>query len=147
MINLNPARSGSELINAVWQVRREGRRDLIPALIQLLHHESPTLREEVLSLLLAKWREKTLRGIAIDALKKDEDFGVRSRAAYGLSLISTESTREQDIGLLHACLSNRKEDATVRRACFDGLCQITRTPLAAPNDVVDLDAAATRSWR
>lgn len=146
MNNLSPARPASELIDAVWQARREERRDLLPALVQLLQHESPTLREEVVSLLLVRWRERSLRTLAIDVLENDDDFGVRSRAAYGLSLISSASTRQEDIGLLRILLADPNEDAYVRRACFDGLCQITGRPLPPPTEAVDLDSAATWEW-
>jgi HEAT repeat protein len=112
MIDLSPARPGNQLITAVWQARREMRRDLMPALIQLLRHESATLREEILSLLLVNWREKSVRKIAMNALQTDEDFGVRSRAAYGLAVISTENTREEDIRLLQGV--PRRRDGQTR---------------------------------
>jgi HEAT repeat protein len=134
------------LVNAIWQVRRENRRDLRSDVARLLEHEDPIVREEAISLLFVRWEEKGLRSQLMGLIRFDPDFGVRSRAAGALALLSNQATRREDIRVLSAVVLNREEDQEVRRACYEALYRVTNRRGVALSDETNLDEDIDLTW-
>jgi len=145
-IDLSPSREPAELIDAIWEVRRSERRDLRADLLKLLTHQNPTVREEVLSVLFVKWKDVSLRARLLDVLRRDPDFGVRSRAVGALGAISSETTRDADRALLAGLIMNRTEDHTVRKASYETLYRLTFSKPCHLNDDVDMDEDLNLDW-
>jgi HEAT repeat protein len=140
MIDLSPSRDSAELINAIYEARRQNRRDLRPQLEQLLKHEEPMVREEALSLLATKWGIKSLHPQARHLLQHDEDFGVRARAAIAMASLSSPETRQGDAHLLAGVFNNQDVRPEVKLACFEAL-----TLMAGRPRVVELDDTSARA--
>jgi HEAT repeat protein len=145
-VDLSPWREAAELIDAIWAVRRAGRRDLEPEVVRLLDHDDPTVREEALSLLFVKWADSSLRERLVGLVGSDPDCGVRSRAAGALALTSTQQTRKSDSKLLGTIILDREEEPFVRKAAYEALHHITHgKPLLLADDV-DLDEDVSLDW-
>lgn len=114
-------RSSGDLIDAMYAAVKQDRRDLHAAVARLIGHDSPVVRETVISVLLAKWRDDRYRNLAVHALTTDPEFGVRCTAAIGLGGISSASTRSEDILLLAHVLRAEHIDIEVRRSAYEGL--------------------------
>lgn len=145
-IDLSPWRTPSELIDAIWAVRRLGRKDLETEVLKLLDHEDPTVREEAISLLFVKWQAVSRRDRLMDALCSDPDFGVRSRAAGALALTSNSSTRRRDCRILCSIVLNREDDPDVRKACYEALHRLARREAVMLQDDVDIDEDIDLGW-
>jgi HEAT repeat protein len=145
-IDLSPWRGATELIDAIWAVRRTGRRDLQPDVVRLLEHDDPTVREEAISLLFVKWADHSLRELLISLLISDPDFGVRSRAAGALALTSTERTRKSDSVLLSKIILDRESEPLVRKAAYEALYRIMNDKELFLADDVDLDEDVSLDW-
>jgi hypothetical protein len=76
-INLSLQQTAPDLIDALYQARRENRIDLRGKVERLLDHPEPTVREEAVALLLSRWR------IAIFGLKRVESLWVILIPAFG----------------------------------------------------------------
>lgn len=123
--DLSPAgKPGSALINAIWTAYREDRRDLHAAILRLIDYEDPVVREEAISLLYVRWSDKKSRVRLVTVLRDDDDFGVRTRAAFALACISDHATRAEDVSILSRLLRDRAEDPETRRAAYEGLLLI-----------------------
>src|ERR1700741_2539767 len=114
-------RTGAQLIDAIWQAYREGRRDLQDRIASLLEHDDPVVREEAIGLLLVRWADVRYRARALSLLASDTDFGVRSSAVMGLASVSTPATRKEDLQFLLQVLRDPAEDLSTRRAAYDWL--------------------------
>ena len=145
-IDLSPWRPASELIDALWAVRRSGRKELEAEVLRLLHHEDPIVREEAISLLFVKWQAASQRDRLVDALRSDSDFGVRSRAAWALALTCDSNTRQSDCGILCSIVLNREEDAEVRKACYEALHRVVRREDVMLEDDLDIDEDIDLKW-
>lgn len=145
-IDLSPWQAPADLINAIWAVRRAGRRDFQPDIVRLLNHEDPTVREEAISLLFVKWADQSLRERLVDLVRSDPDFGVRSRAAGALALLSNASSRRDDCEILRSIVLDRREDSIVRKASYEALYRIIHGKPLVLSDNVDLDEDVDLDW-
>lgn len=137
MIDLSPLRGPADLVDAIYQARREDRRDLQGHIELLLDHGEPIVREEALSLLLVKWGIGALRGKASAALRHDEDFGVRARAAIGLASVTTRHTRREDAALLESVFNEDGVRPELKQACFEALSLMAGRPTYVELDDTD----------
>lgn len=145
-IDLTRWRTSSDLVNAIWEVRRANRRDLKGEVAQLLEHDSPIVREEAISLLFVRWAERELRPQLVELIRSDPDPGVRSRAAGALAILSDEATRNEDGDVLRAIVLNRREESSVRQASYEALYRITFGTSTTLKDDVDLDNDVDLRW-
>jgi HEAT repeat protein len=145
-IDLSPWRAPAELVNAIWAARREERRDLQPAIVQLLDHDDPTVREEAVSLLFVKWADRSLRQRLISLMRSDPDFGVRARAAGALGLTSDDRSRRHDCEVLRQIVLDREDDPVVRKACYEALQAMIHGKAMLLDDDVDLDEDVDLEW-
>jgi hypothetical protein len=137
MIDLTPSRDPADLIDAIYEARREKRVDLQSQVELLLEHEEPIVREEAVALLLTTWKRSELRAKAREILEGDEDFGVRGRAAIGLASITSAETRLSDAELLARVFENRETPTAVRLACFEALSLMAGRPTLVELDDTD----------
>jgi hypothetical protein len=137
MIDLSPSRDPADLIDAIFAVRRQDRRDLQTQIERLLDHAEPIVREEALALLLTRWKTRSLRPTARRLLLKDRDAGVRARAALGLASISTPDTRREDAQLLAEVFDELGVPPQLRCACVEALALMAGRPR-----LVELDDAS-----
>lgn len=144
--DLSPERSPADLVDALWRVRREQRKDLVSQVRGLARHPSPTVREEVVSLLAVKWQDHETRQLLLELLRADDDFGVRSRAAYALAAISSERTRAEDIRLLRRMILDQDEDRLVRAAAYEGLALVAGRTMSPLDDNVDVGRDLDLEW-
>lgn len=145
-IDLSLDRQGADLVGAIWEARRGDRQDLLPDVARLLDHPSPVVREEVISLIFVKWQVTSLRPKLRDATRSDPDFGVRSRAAGALALLTDDASRTVDCKVLRDIILNRAEEHDVRRACYEALARIRYGKPQILGDEVDLDEDVDLSW-
>ena len=135
--DLSPERSAPHLVDAIFQARREERRDLQDHVVELTRHPSRIVREEALALLSVTWRTLGARDLLLELVRDDEDFGVRSRSAGALGLISTESTRQADTVILKGIVLDHNEHQLVRASAYEGLCRMHgRRPPPLDEDVI-----------
>ena len=142
MIDLTSSRDPADLIDALFEARRENRRELQDAVVKLLEHEEPMVREEAVSLLCTKWEMRDLRPKAREMLQHDEDFGVRARAALGLGSVSMRATRQEDAALLVRVFEEEGLPPEVRQACYEALSLIAGRPTS-----VELDDTGPKNVR
>jgi hypothetical protein len=133
MIDLSPQCEPADLIDALYEARRENRRDLTNAVVSLLRHDDAMVREEAVSLLLAKWEIHELRDVARQMLQHD-DHGVRVRAALGLASIATRDTREEDATLLATVFGERRSSFELQCACVEALSLMVGRSFVAERD-------------
>jgi HEAT repeat protein len=145
-LDLSPSRRPADLVDAIWEARRTNRRDLCAQVVGLLNHESPTVREEALSLLFEKWKEEMLRERLLELLRLDADFGVRARAANALAALSSETTRRADLEMLSRLILNRREDAIVRKSAYEALHRLAYGKVFLLDDDTDLDEDCDLDW-
>lgn len=136
----------ADLVDAIWAARRAQRRDLVPEILGLLEHDVPTVREEVISLVFAKWRESSERHLLERTIRDDADTGVRARAVGALATISEPSTLASDIATLRDIVLNRHEEEQVRKAAYEGLVLLVRNDPSPIDDATDLDEDINLDW-
>jgi hypothetical protein len=134
MIDLSPDRESPDLIDALYEVRSENRRDLSDAVVALLEHDDPIIREEAVSLLLTKWEIHELRDRAKQILLSDEDAGVRARTAVGLASITTPRRRADDAALLAKVYAEPSASRALQLACMEALYLMVGRPTLAEQD-------------
>ena len=136
MIDLSPQRAPADLIDALYQARRDNRRDLSGVAAALLDHDDAIVREEAISLLLTKWEVHELRHRVQRMLLDDEDAGVRARAALGLASIATPQTRQEDAALLADVFREPASTFELQCACVEALSLMVGRPFVAERDDV-----------
>lgn len=139
MLDMSPWLEPTAIIDAIFEARRGNRRDLLPQLELLLDHAEPMVREEVVSLLMTKWGVRSLRTRAREMIERDEDLGVRARAAIGLGSLAQAPTSAEDADYLAERIADRATPPEVRRACFEALTIMAGRPTLVELD--DIDAA------
>jgi HEAT repeat protein len=145
-IDLSPWRDAPDLIDAIWEARRAGRRDLKPAIAELLEHEDSTVREEALSLLFVKWRDSTLSDKLLQMIESDPDFGVRARAAGALVQLDDNDSRQLAKSILSGIVLDREDDPIVRKAAYEALHEIVKGRAVVVADDIDLDQEVDMTW-
>jgi len=136
MHDFTPDRSPAELIDALYRARRSGDQAARAHIQKLLDHEEPMVREEVLSLLLTKWKAGDLVPRAIAMLQTDDDEGVRAQAAIGLGALSASGIAPTVYLRLAELARNPHVPDRVRQACAEALTTIAGKPsLMEVNDV------------
>lgn len=139
-------REPADLVDAIWAARRAERRDLVPAILGLLEHDVPAVREEVISLVFAKWRESSERPVLEKTIRCDADAGVRARAIGALATMSEPSTRASDIATLRDLVLSGHEEEQVRKAAYEGLALLVRNDPSPIDDATDLDEDLDLDW-
>lgn len=137
MVDLSPSRDAADLVDAIYEARRNDRRDLQGHVELLLDHVEPIVREEAWSLLLVKWGIGALRDRARRALHHDQDFGVRARVAIGLASVATGQTRREDAVLLERVFNEVAIKAELKQACFEALSLMAGRPTYVELDDTD----------
>lgn len=110
-----------DLIRALAALAREDAQYEVSAILPLVDHPAPEVRAEALSALLVTGRMEEHRALAIRALSRDGDEGVRARAAYAIAATAEESTVSTDLNLLLRALRNTNEASDVRRASYEAI--------------------------
>lgn len=141
-INLSLQQTAPDLIDALYQARRENRIDLRGKVERLLDHPEPTVREEAVALLLSRWRIADLRAEARRIIVGDPDPGVRARAAIGLAALPDGGHRLADARLLLSFVEDTSVGQILRRACFEALSMMAGQPR-----LVELDDTSRRVAR
>lgn len=144
-IDLSPWRAPDELVDAIWEARRNDRRDLLIQILRLLSHPSPTVREEAASLLFLKWRDRTNRQRLITMATSDGDPGVRARAAGIISLTATQNIAGE-LDILRDIVLNRQEDDVVRKIAYEGLVRLVKGDFIVLDDELDIDEDLDLEW-
>lgn len=134
MSTLSPDRPPADLIDALYEARREERRDLVEAVAVLMDHDDPIVREEAVSLLITTWQVKEFRDITRRMLRYDPDEGVRARAALGLATIATVQSRMDDAMLLAGVYSEPAASHVLQLACLEALSLMVGHPIIAEQD-------------
>jgi AcrR family transcriptional regulator len=123
---LAPWRDPDELLSALYATGREPMPQLRDALLVLVEHADPDIREEVLRILGTRWKDAGIRPRVIAALKSDIASNVRSAAAFAIASSSTAITRKSDSALLVMLVKDEAEDLDVRAAAYDALLILHR---------------------
>jgi HEAT repeat protein len=138
MNDFAPNRSPGELIEAMYRLRRAGRRDSQADVTRLLDHDEPMVREEAISLLLTKWKCSELVSKALVMLEHDVDDGVRAQAAIGLGAIATAQPLPGLSQRLAKLALETGVPDRVRQACGEALSTMAGRPtLMEPSDIVE----------
>jgi hypothetical protein len=145
-IDLSPWRTPDELINAIWEARRNDRRDLLVRVAQLLSHSSPTVREEAASLVFLKWEDRTNRQQLITMATSDRDPGVRARAAGILSLTAAAQNIGNELRVLRDIVLNHQEEDIVRKSAYEGLVRLVKGDFIVLDDDLDIDEDLDLDW-
>ncbi|MGH7646535.1 MAG: HEAT repeat domain-containing protein [Gemmatimonadaceae bacterium] len=145
-IDLSPWRRPDELVNAIWEARRNDRRDLLNHIAQLLSHSSPTVREEAASLVFLKWGDLTHREQLLAMTTSDPDARVRARTAGILSLTPETQDGSNELRLLRDIVLNRREEDVVRKSAYEGLARLVKGEVVALDDEVDIDEDLDLDW-
>lgn len=131
-IDLDPQREPAALVDAIWEARRQDRKDLAGDVAELLAHQDPTVRSEAVSLLGAKWEQSWYLPQFSDLLANDPDTGVRSRAALAIGSLSTAFTRARDLQQLKEIVLDQQDDEDVRSAAYEALLRLQGRGREAP---------------
>lgn len=142
--DLSPWRDSDEILRHLGNIAKEEVTDLAPALVALLDHEDPDVREEAAQALFVVGKHREHRARAVELLKHDSDVAVRCTAAYGVAATSSDDSRRSDIGLLATIVRDDTQDTELRRSAYEALLIIFRRPrfpsMTGPfNPVVDVD--------
>ncbi len=145
-IDLSPWRAPDELISAIWEARRNDRRDLLDQVVQLLSHSSPTVREEAASLVFLKWGDRAHRQQLLTMATSDRDSGVRARAAGIMSLSAAAQNIGHELRILRDIVLNRQEEDVVRKGAYEGLVRLVRGDFIVLDDELDIDEDLDLDW-
>jgi len=139
-------RAPDELVNAIWEARRNDRRDLLVQVIELLSHSSPTVREEAASLVFLKWDDRTHRRRLLAMAITDQDPGVRARAAGIIALTAASQNRGNEFRILRDIVLNRHEEDVVRKVAYEGLVRLVKGDFIVLDDELDIDEDLDLDW-
>ena len=145
-IDLSPWRAPDELVNAIWEARRNDRRDLLDQVVQLLSHASAVVREEAASLVFLKWGDRTHRRQLLMMALSDRDSGVRARAAGIMSLTAAGQDIGNELCILRDIVLNRHEEDVVRKSAYEGLVRLVKGDLIVLDDELDIDEDLDLDW-
>ncbi|HEX6815216.1 MAG TPA: HEAT repeat domain-containing protein [Gemmatimonadaceae bacterium] len=145
-IDLSRWRAPDELVNAIWEARRNDRRDLVVQVVQLLSHSSPTVREEAASLVFVKWGDRAHRQRLLAMATSDRDAGVRARAAGIMSLTAPTQNIGNELRILRDIVLNRQEEDVVRKSAYEGLVRLVKSDFIVLDDELDIDEDLDLNW-
>lgn len=117
-----------ERIEAIETLAFDGYKEMKPLLQQLLNRENHFLRAEAIKTLLARWEDSDYIDKAIEILKNDNEWSVRSSAAFSLAEYLKYSDKKENVKdkileeLVH-CLLNDK-DESVQETCYEKFYEI-----------------------
>ena|SRR5688572_22475353 len=134
----------SQMIDAIWEARRQNRTDLAGRVVSLLEHSSPMVREEALNLLAVKWRKPEAVQYARHLIHNDPDFGVRSAAAWAIGMLSDPSP--DSISILRTIILDARENVYVREAAYQGLCRLLGKSVPALSDPAEAGRILDLAW-
>lgn len=117
-----------DLLRALGQLSADQKDELADAVVSLVGHSDPDVREEAVRTLFVSWKDQQARDLAVNAIRSDDAPEVRSTAAYAIAATSTAATRLADIRVLLDVLTDEREQLAVRAAAYDALLILHRRP-------------------
>lgn len=143
---LAPWLSEEELIRSLGRLGRSADNEVRRAVLGLLHHDDPYVRDEAMRVFFVQWKDRQHRQHVAEAFTHDPDSDVRCTAAFGIAATSTAETHPDDVRLLLDSLRDETVDADVRAASYDALLIIYRLP-AFPTKKREFDPSRDVDWR
>lgn len=117
-------------VSALSRLASDKRFGLEPQIAGLLHHPEPMLRAEAIFVLLARWNKAAYLPQALQMLRRDPDWSVRTQAASSLTWFARNNPEEKE-RLLQELTARlmQDEDVSVQQVCYEQILEIL-----APND-------------
>jgi vesicle coat complex subunit len=134
-----------DLIRALGRLRPEDVTQYSSLVLPLLTHPEPDVRAAALSTVFVLWRLGEHRQTALELLRNDRHYEVRTGAAYAIAATSTDTTRRDDLLLLLRTVDNGHESPEVRRAAYEAIMLICQRP-DFPDVLAEFDPAADVDW-
>ncbi len=136
-----------DILHTLIDLQKDDYGALRDAVLDLVDHEDPDVREEAVRKIYVHWTDVPSRSKAVDALRFDPSPGVRRVAAFGVAATASDTTQGEDTRVLLQTFLNESEEIDVRGAAYEALLLLHKRREFPPvKREIDLDRDVDWNW-